>query len=102
MATSAFRSAFTETQVSSKMTFTDNGALTHSNTGSALLDFFTKVMARDKSTAMSDTDICTHMTAAWAESPILALKLIANLRDFSSITWFTGQNFLSEIFIKNV
>ena len=83
MATSAFRSAFTtETQVSSKMTFTDNGALTHSNTGSALLDFFTKVMARDKSTAMSDTDICTHMTAAWAESPILALKLIANLRDF--------------------
>jgi hypothetical protein len=66
---------------STTTTTTENGAKAYTTTGSPCLDFFSRVMARDKSTAMSDEDITSLLRDAWRESPILTLRLIAHLRD---------------------
>lgn len=68
------------------MTMTENGALAHLNTGVKCLDFYTKVMARDKHTAMRDATIEQYMADAWDECPLLALRLVANLRDVRGAT----------------
>lgn len=60
--------------------FTANGALSN-QTESACLKFFTTVMARDKSSAMSDDLIRENLSASWAENPQLTLRLLAHLRD---------------------
>lgn len=85
MSTSAFVQAFTQPPVAPTvpegMTFTENGALTYNGTGNALVDFYSKVMARNKNSAMSDENIQQFMEAAWNEDKLLTLKLVANLRD---------------------
>jgi len=75
-----------ESPAPKRMTLTENGALAHLGTGSKCLDFFTRVMARDKRTAMSDDNIRQCMTEAWQESPALTLRLVANLRDIRGDT----------------
>ena len=83
---SAFCEAFTTPSqvlapVPKGMTYTENGALSQDGTGSACLDFFAKVMARDKHTAMSDSVIQSTTEKSWDENPALTLRLIAHLRD---------------------
>lgn len=89
MATSAFFNAFTN-ESSDKppkgMTFTENGALAHDGTGVKCLDFYTKVMARDKATAMKDPIIEDFISQAWLENPAITLRLVANLRDIRGDT----------------
>jgi hypothetical protein len=100
MATTAdFVNAFTDKESPAPlkgMTFTENGALAHLGTGSKCLDFFTKVMARDKRTAMSDENIQQCMMEAWQECPALALRLVANLRDIRGDTG-KGERHASEV-----
>lgn len=62
------------------MTYTENGALAYVNTDS-VLNFFSKVMARNKATAMDDETIISLLSAAWLESPSITLRLLAHLRD---------------------
>ena len=61
-------------------TYTDKGALAY-QTDSACLKFFSTVMARSKSSAMSDDNIRACLQAAWSEDPKLTLRLLAHLRD---------------------
>lgn len=65
------------------MAYTENGALADV-AQSRCLKFYTKVMARDKATAMSDEDIRTCAAEAWAENPQFTLRLFAHLRDCRS------------------
>jgi hypothetical protein len=80
---SAFRAAFTTSCSTNPkgMTYTENGALAHDSTGKNTLDFYTRVMARDKATAMPDADIETCLSASYNEDPSLTLRLLAQLRD---------------------
>jgi hypothetical protein len=64
-----------------EFTVTENGAVALATTGSACLNFFSSVMARDKSTAMSDDNITLLLQESWKESRDLTLRLIAHLRD---------------------
>jgi len=63
------------------MTFTENGAIAHGGTGNLCLNFFTRVMAHDKATAMTDENIVKHIKSSWRESPSTTLRLLAHLRD---------------------
>lgn len=63
------------------MTFTDNGALSHASTKSAVLDAYTTIVARDRHTRTPTEKIRTMLDEAWAESPQLTLYFIAYLRD---------------------
>lgn len=63
------------------MTTTANGALSHASTGSARLNYFSKALSRDKAHATSDSDIELMAAAAWDESPLDLLKLMAHKRD---------------------
>lgn len=102
MATSAaFVDVFTKSESDTDsapkgMTYTENGALAHLSTGQKCLDFFFKVMARDKRTAMSDENIVCHMKDAWNECPQVALRLIANLRDIRGNTG-KGERHAAEV-----
>lgn len=54
-------------------TYTENGALSHSTTGSALLDYFSKCGTYRNRKAK---EVAADMGALWNESPELALKII--------------------------
>lgn len=54
-------------------TYTENGALSHSTTGSALLDYFSKCGTYRQREA---EEVAADISAIWDESPTLALKII--------------------------
>ena len=54
-------------------TYTENGALSHSTTGSALLDYFSKCGTYRQRKA---EEVAADISAIWDESPTLALKII--------------------------
>lgn len=76
----AFSTSDNEIPVSS-MTRTDNGALSHKSTGKALLDAFSRIMARKKESATPDAEICRLLTLAYEDDPSNTLRFIAYLRD---------------------
>lgn len=85
MSKNAFISA-----VMSNTFFTENGAISHATTGSALLDYFSKCGTyRDRKQAEVNPD----MDKIWAESPQLALMIIFYMR---LITRRTSGFFSSE------
>lgn len=57
------------------MTLTTNGALTHSTSGSALVDLFSRIGSS------RDTDIIPQWEAAYAEDPDIALRILLWARD---------------------
>lgn len=58
-------------------TYTENGAISHSTTGNALLDYFAKAGTyRDRELKAVFADI----GAIWAESPLLAMQILFYLR----------------------
>jgi len=65
----------------SNLTYTVKGALSHKSSKSARLDYFSRVMARDKKTATSDSEIERLTAAAWQESPLDTLRLMFHRRD---------------------
>lgn len=107
--------AFKQAMISEpNYTTTANGALAFNGTGSALLDHFSSVVARDQSrktkwglvkgSAMSDSKIIELTKSAFAEDQRLARRLLAHLRDCrggkgerhaSKIAWTFFLNTLS-------
>lgn len=78
------------------MTTTANGAISHPRTGSACLDYFSKCLARSKASATPDEEIKRIASAAWDESPLDLMRLLAHKRDcrggagerhVSKVTW---------------
>lgn len=66
-----------QTVVSSKgMTLTENGALSHASTGCDRLNYFSKVL-RDS----SPEQVVQFLNGSWQESPLDAMKLVAQKRD---------------------
>src|SRR3989338_4649824 len=63
------------------MTYTDKGAISHAGTGSVVLDFFSRVTAREKGAATSDEEIQRLVRAAWGENPALTLLAIMHKRN---------------------
>lgn len=63
------------------MTLTSNGALAYAETGSARLDFFSNITARQEESATPIDVINECLSKAWEESPLDTLKLIAYTRD---------------------
>lgn len=61
------------TAVNKYNTYTENGAISHSTSGSGLLDYFSK-SGTYRERELSDT--FADMAKIWAESPILALQVI--------------------------
>ncbi len=61
-----------------KDTFTANGAVSHSTTGSAVLDFWSKSGAQR---AASEQEIINYFSAAYSEDKNLALKALFNAGD---------------------
>ncbi len=57
-------------------TFTENGALSLATTGSAVLDFFFKMVRNTPSDTAAQL-----MNAAWKENPLLTLRAVFHLRD---------------------
>lgn len=58
-------------------TYTENGAVSHSTTGNALLDYFSKAGTyRDRDL----TAVFADMGKIWAESPLVAMQIVFYLR----------------------
>lgn len=81
----------------SKMTFTDNGALTFKSSGDALLSFFQKAMARDRKSATPDEEIERLFAAAYEENPIYALRLWAHRRDCRKEGVGAGERHVTDV-----
>lgn len=86
---------------------TENGAISHATTGSAVLNLFFKTLRDTK-----PEQISTLMSAAWKENPLLTLKAVFHLRDcrggkgerkqfYECIRWLIG-NGASEHVKKNL
>lgn len=60
------------------MSFTENGALSHANTGSKVLDFFFKTVRAPKGT---DVGVSSRFMEAYAEDKVLARRALIHLRD---------------------
>ena len=65
-------------QNANNFTYTENGAITHKTTKSALLDMFAMGGAMRK---RSDEDVILMFRKAYAENPVYALKCLFYLRD---------------------
>ena len=65
-------------QDANNFTYTENGAITHKTTKSALLDMFAMGGAMRK---RSDEDVILMFRKAYAENPVYALKCLFYLRD---------------------
>jgi len=70
--------SFKTAALSTPTGFTENGALTHTSSGSALLDFFSKSGAARN---MPDRDLVSLFLAAMTEDSRLAMQTLAWLRD---------------------
>ncbi|QYB17770.1 hypothetical protein PV-S19_0406 [Pacmanvirus S19] len=64
------------TQQQSTVAVTENGALSHATTGSAVLDLFFKTLR-----SSTEEQVNQMMSAAWQENPLLTLKAVFHLRD---------------------
>jgi len=74
--------------------FTENGALSHSTTGSSLVDYFAKCGTyRNR----SEKEVFADISAIWADSPLIALMIIFYVR---LITRTTQGFFTSELVQK--
>jgi hypothetical protein len=92
----------------SEMTVTENGALTHRSSGTAVLDFYSRI------SAMRDADRKTVQylfEKAFKEDPLLAMKALFNSRDVRSgqgerkvfrTIWKYLATLAPEIFKKNI
>ena len=73
-----FRKAMTNnTPLATGYTTTENGALSHDGTGSAMLDYFSNALARDRATKMTDDRIVELADRAYRENPQLFMRLLA-------------------------
>jgi Mg-chelatase subunit ChlD len=79
------------------LTYTENGALSHSTSGDARLDYFSKIL-RDS----SEDQIKQSLLKAWKESPLDTMRLIAQKRDcrggsgekkvfYTSMRWLVSE-----------
>lgn len=64
-------------------TYTENGAISHSTTGDALVDYFAKAGTyRDREIK----DVYADVSRIWAESPLLSLQILFYLRNITRNT----------------
>jgi hypothetical protein len=65
-----------ESKNSNGLTVTDNGALSHASSGDGRLNYFSKVLRDTES-----EQVLSYLTEAWLESPLDAMRLVAQKRD---------------------
>jgi hypothetical protein len=58
-------------------TYTANGAISHSTTGSSLLDYFSKAATYSDRT---EKEVAQDLVAMWQESPLVTLQMIFYMR----------------------
>lgn len=89
------------------MSITENGALSHSTTGSSVLDLFFKTTR-----TTSADQVAEMMKSAWSENPLLTLKAVFHLRDcrggkgekarfYDCIRWLTKNGHIEHV-VKNL